>query len=236
MRKFLILFGFICFGFLAFALAYQMFIWQPERRETVELAKAVPAAYDGWEIADHPLAESEEMQDRVSDILNFTDAIFRSYKQGDTDISVYIAYWEPRKMPVRLVQAHTPDICWVRNGWTVTDSEYSVSLECNGVPLMPAEFRVMTKDPALQYVYYWHVIGNEIYVNRIVGTWDRLDPLKSLFRLGLNQQREQFFIRVASNKPFDEIWDLPIMQDIMTDLADLTLVAPTQGEPDNTNA
>lgn len=231
MRKFLIIIGFICFGFLASALAYQAFIWKPERKELVELAKAVPAEFDGWEISDHPLADSEEMQDRVSDILNFTDAIFRTYKQGSTEISVYVAYWEPRKMPVRLVQAHTPDICWVRNGWAVEDSEYSVNLECNAGSLMPAEFRVMTKDPALQYVYYWHVIGNEIYVNRIVGTWDRLDPLKSLFRLGLNQQREQFFVRVASNKPFDEIWDLPIMQEIMADLAELTLMAQAE-EPD----
>jgi len=223
MRKFLVIIGFLCIAFLGAALAYQQMLWSPEQQKNVVLAEAIPASFEGWQVKDLELAESEEMQDRVESILQFTDAIFRTYERDGTEISVYIAYWAPRTMPVRMVQAHTPDICWVRNGWQVADSAYSVELECAGTELKPAEFRVMTKDPALQYVYYWHVIGNEIYVNRIVGTWDRWDPVKSLFRLGLNQQREQFFVRVGSNRPFSEIWGTPIMDEIMGDLAELAL-------------
>src|SRR5690606_8770484 len=130
----------------------------------------------------------EEMQNRVEEILNYTEALFREYSRGDTEFSVYIGYWEPRRMPVRLVQAHTPDICWVRNGWTVAGMEESVRLNCQGQPLRPTESRVMTKGAHTIYVYYWHVVGDNIYVNRIVGTWDRLDPIKSLFRFGLHQQ------------------------------------------------
>lgn len=228
MRKILITIGFICITFLGTLLAYQQIFWKPERTLQIDLRDAIPSEFDDWSVADLELAESEEMQDRVEDILQFTDAVFRTYTQGDTQISVYIAYWEPRTMPVRMVQAHTPDICWVRNGWEVDGSEYAVALECQGQALKPAEFRIMTKDPALQYVYYWHVIGDEIYVNRIVGTWDRWDPIKSLFRVGFNQQREQFFIRVACNRPFDQVWGTPVMDAIMSDLAELALVSEAE--------
>ncbi len=223
MRKALIVLSFAIALFLGGALLYQTFIWAPEQTLDIDLTKAVPSELPGWEVEDHELADSEEMQDRVEDILNFSEALFRSYTKGKTTISVYIAYWEPRKMPVRQVQAHTPDICWVRNGWQVADSEYSVALNAGELPLKPAEFRVMTKDPVLQYVYYWHTVGDNIYVNRTIGSWDKWDPIKSLFKFGLNQKREQFFIRLSSNRPFNEIWNDPDFQLILSDLAALTL-------------
>ncbi|MGE9293099.1 MAG: exosortase C-terminal domain/associated protein EpsI [Puniceicoccales bacterium] len=223
MRKALIIICAVVALFLGGALLYQQVIWAPAQTEDVDLSTAVPSELPGWTIEDHELADSEEMQDRVEEILQFTQALFRSYRKGDTEIAVYIAYWEPRTMPVRMVQAHTPDICWVRNGWEVEDSEFSVQLDAEGMPLKPAEFRIMTKDPALQYVYYWHTVGDRIYVNRIVGTWDRWDPIKSLFKFGLNQRREQFFIRLSSNHPFEEIWDNPDFQLILKDLAKLAI-------------
>lgn len=224
MRKALICLSTLVALFIGGALIYQTLLWEPEQNMDIELSEAVPQELPGWEIEDHELAESEEMQDRVEDILNFSKALFRSYSKDDTEIAVYIAYWEPRKMPVRMVQAHTPDICWVRNGWEVADSEYSVALSADGIPLKPAEFRVMTRDPApLQYVYYWHTVGDRIYVNRTIGSWDRWDPIKSLFKFGLKQRREQFFIRLSSNRPFSEIWNDPDFQIILKDLADLAI-------------
>lgn len=226
MRKALVIFALTVALFLGTALAYQLLLWEPEQRKTAPLAEALPAELPGWTTQDLRLADSEEMEARVEGILNFSEAIFRTYSKAGIDLAVYVAYWEPRKMPVRLVQAHTPDICWVRAGWEVEDSRYSVPLTAMGVPLKPAEYRVMTKDPALQYVYYWHVVGDEIYINRSIGVWDRWDPIKSLFRFGLNQQQEQFFIRVSSNRPLDEIWQDPDVQSVMHNLAELALAKP----------
>mgnify|MGYP002622645320 CR=1 FL=1 len=231
MRKAFVFLSLIVALFLGIALAYQIFLWEPEQRKTVALTEAIPAEMPGWKVQDVPLADSEEMEARVEGILNFSEALFRTYTKPGTELAVYVAYWEPRKMPVRLVQAHTPDICWVRAGWEVEDSRYSVPLSAMGVPLKPAEYRVMTKDPALQYVYYWHVVGDEIYINRSIGVWDRWDPIKSLFRFGLNQQQEQFFVRVSSNRPVDEIWDDPDVQKIMRDLAELALAKPEAALP-----
>lgn len=211
--------------------AYNHFFFQPEQTLEGSLNDKIPSELPGWEIRDLPLAESEEMQNRVEGILNYTEALFREYRRGDTEFSVYIGYWEPRRMPIRLVQAHTPDICWVRNGWEVEDMEESVRLTCQGMPLMPTESRVMGRDAFTIYVYYWHVVGEDIYVNRIIGTWDRLDPIKSLFRFGLHQQQEQFFIRISSNRPLSEIWDDPDIQTIVAGLADLAIGTTEMPDP-----
>lgn len=223
MRKALIVLSAAVILFLGGALLYQQLIWNPGQTLEVDLTKAVPEELPGWKVEDLELADSEEMRDRVEDILNFSQALFRTYTQGDLTVAVYIAYWEPRKMPVRQVQAHTPDICWVRNGWQVAGSEYDVLLNAGTIPLKPAEFRIMTKDPVLQYVYYWHTVGDHIYVNRSIGSWDKWDPIKSLFKFGLNQKREQFFIRLSCNRPFNEVWDNPDFQIILKDLAKLAI-------------
>ena len=95
-----------------------------------------------------------------------------------------------------------------------------------------AEYRRMfvTQNPTRdRHVYYWHVVGETIYTTQAVGEWDRWDPVKSLFRFGLNQQTEQFFIRVSSNRPFDQIWGDPGIQEIMGALSDLTLQRSSDG-------
>ncbi|MGE9294955.1 MAG: exosortase-associated EpsI family protein [Puniceicoccales bacterium] len=192
------------------------------------LEDKILAENECWEVEDQPLAATEGMQEHVEGILNFSEFTYRTYRRGDTEISVYVAYWEPRKMPVRQVQSHTPDICWVRNGWNMLDKEYSVEYEVDGQPLFPAEIRSLDNSTGhTEYVAYWHVLGDQIYVNRTKpGQWDRWDPFKTLMKFGLHQQKEQFFVRINSNRPINEIWGLPIMQEIMRDLAELTLIPP----------
>ncbi|GHC04705.1 exosortase-associated EpsI family protein [Cerasicoccus arenae] len=229
MRKIFLIFGAIIATGSFIALAYTAFFYTPPKTMSGELQQRLLSQYDGWEIEDQPLAETEAMEETVEGILNFSQAVYRTYVRGKTQIGVYVAYWEPKMMPVRLVQSHTPDVCWVRSGWTMIEgeSEYSVPCRLGEQPLYPAEIRTLEKNSHTQYVAYWHVLGDEIYVNRSrAGQWDRWDPIKTLFTYGLHQQREQFFVRINSNQPIDEIWDLPIMQEILTDLAELTLTPP----------
>jgi hypothetical protein len=61
---------------------------------------------------DVPLAQTEELVNTVEGRLRFDDVISRLYTSGSNQVGVYIAYWEPGKVPVRMVGVHTPDTCW----------------------------------------------------------------------------------------------------------------------------
>ncbi|WP_309396749.1 exosortase-associated EpsI family protein [Cerasicoccus maritimus] len=233
MRKIFFILGVVIITCCILALGYTTLIYSPPKTMTGDLKEQIVSEYDGWKIEDRPLAETEAMEETVEGILNFSQAVYRTYERGSTRISVYVAYWEPKMMPVRLVQSHTPDVCWVRSGWTLIPEESGFSVPCSveGEELFNAERRTLEKDNHTEYVAYWHVLGDQLYVNRTKpGQWDRWDPIKTLFTYGLHQQREQFFIRINSNKPIDEIWDLPLMQDILKELAELTLTPPAAPE------
>lgn len=224
MKKAFLLFGLVIALASGLALAYTAMFYSPAKTMSGQLEDRLPGAFDGWTVTDRELAESEEMQEHVEKILNFSQALFRSYERAGTTISVYVAYWEPKMMPVRQVQSHTPDVCWVRSGWEMVDQDFSVSCQIDETKLFPYEGRALKKNGHTEYVAYWHVLGDHIYVNRTKpGQWDRWDPIKTLFKYGLHQQREQFFVRISSNRPIKEIWDLPLMQEILRDLAEISL-------------
>lgn len=209
----------------------QEFFFSPERTLTEPLAEIITADLPGWKSEDLELASSQEMQERTEEILNFEEALYRKYQKGSREIGVYIAYWKPKQMPVRQVQSHTPDVCWVRNGWDLQDRADDIAFTSNGRELFPAEYRSFTwRDGGnLTHVYYWHTVGDTLYVNRTeAGEFDRLDPIKTVFKYGLDQMQEQFFVRISSNQPFGNIFESdPGMRQLMQELADLTLAAPT---------
>lgn len=226
MRKFLVIFTSLVVLCLAAAIVYTAVIYQPDEQLQGKLEDILLDELPGWEVKDMDLAESEEMQERVAQILNYTQAIYRTYRRGSTEVGVYVGYWAPKTMPVRQVNAHTPDVCWVLNGWSVEDRQFAVAYEAQGDSLRPAEVRQMEKQNHTLYVAYWHVIGDRTYVNRSVNIWNRMQPIQSLFRYGLHQQEAQFFIRISSNRPLDEIWDDAGFQQIIEPLKAMALQLP----------
>ncbi|MGF1452978.1 MAG: exosortase-associated EpsI family protein [Opitutales bacterium] len=244
LRKIVIAFGLLTTALVAAAVVHQSFFYKPPRTFTEKLEDIIPREVGSWRSTDKDLAATPEQQRNVDEILQYTDAMVREYRRGALSFEVYVAYWAPKTMPVRLVQAHTPDICWVRGGgWSVDRDamQSGVALEAEGSPLKLAEYRrmVVSRNQAVdRHVYYWHVIGDQIYTTKSIGTWDRWDPVKSLFRFGLNQQTEQFFIRVSSPVPFERLWEDPGVQEVMASLADLALAksvdAPVGAKPEET--
>jgi len=232
MRKFFLIFGVILAFGSFLALGYTEMFYSPTIRFNGDLKTAIPDKFDGWEVEDRDLAETEAQAEQAAGILDLTQFVNRVYSRGSTNITVYVAYWLPKTKAVRHVQSHTPDVCWVRNGWELNadESKFSVSCQVDGQPLFPAEMRTLTANETItQHTAYWHVVGDEIYINRSeAGQWDRWDPIKTLLKYGLHQQKEQFFVRINSNRPIEEIWDLPLMQEILRDLADITLAPPEQ--------
>jgi hypothetical protein len=191
------------------------------------LRLTLPLELSGWISSDLPIAETEEMKTAVEDILQFDDHFSRAYRTGNTEITLYIAYWGPDRMPPRMVGRHTPDRCWIANGWNCESRERAVSLAGTRWPLKPAETGTYAfKQQARLHVAFWHLVGGEVYAYGPTQTdMIAVAPLKDLLTFGLNQRKEQYFIRLASTVPLDQIWHEPGFRQLLAALEQLGIRA-----------
>ncbi|MEX2381675.1 MAG: exosortase-associated EpsI family protein [Opitutales bacterium] len=211
---------------LLFAVIIQLYslMVRPDITKEGKLEDLISTHLPGWRMEELPLGETEEVQNAVENQLRFDDVVSRVYQNGDTQVGVYIAYWEPGKMPVRLVGVHTPDTCWVQNGWTCTARESNLPKSVGGEELKPAEYGIYETDMHLQHVLFWHIVGSRIHTYEQQGMHSLTAAWQDIFRYGLNQRQEQYFIRISSNRPFDEFWDNDGFRQLMEDVAGLGLM------------
>jgi hypothetical protein len=184
----------------------------------VKLADILPPAPEGWTVKTREIASTPEMKEAVGELLNYDDGVFVDYTSGVYRISVYIAYWSPGKMSHRLVAVHTPDVCWVGNGWKKEKSEIVVGLSANGRPLPPAEGRLFSARGNPEYVWFWHVVGSHVksYATGFAPPW--YAAITDILEKGINQREEQFFIRLSSSIPLDSLSLQPALQLILAKL------------------
>ncbi len=187
------------------------------------LSDIVPKQLNGWKITDQDMAESPESSERISDFLNFDDALFRIFKNGDTFVGLYIAYWLPGKASYRWAGAHTPDTCWVQNGWTRQDRKYRIPFQNEETLFQPAEFGIYEKDGSAQNVYFWHLVGGEAFGYEQEGGHNIFAALLDIKKHGLNLRDEQFFIRLSSNKKLDELKKIEGYKQILDSLHEIGL-------------
>lgn len=210
--------------FAAAAIQVYSLLIQPEVTKEGELEELVSKSLPGWSVEKLALGQTEEVVNAVESQLRFDDVISRIYRNGDTQVGVYIAYWKPGKMPVRLVGVHTPDTCWIQNGWTCTKRESNIERAIVGENLKPAEYGIYETEHHLQHVLFWHLVGSRVHTYEQQGMHSLTAAWEDIFRYGLNQRQEQFFIRISSNRPFDEFWNDRGFRELMQDIADLGLV------------
>lgn len=174
----------------------------PAPRFTGSLRELLPPPPPGWTMKEKPIANSPEMQEAVGEILNFDDGVLVDYtNSGGERLSVYIAHWTPGKMSHRLVATHTPDVCWVGSGWKKAEARPLDSFQIGEVTVPTGENRIFTADGTPEYVWFWHLVGDQSksYGTGSAPPWHA--AITDLFRKGLNQREEQFFIRISSNSP-----------------------------------
>jgi hypothetical protein len=185
------------------------------------LAVTIPQELAGWTVTEVPIAETEEMKNVVESMLVYDDHVVRLYQRGSASVMVYIAYWSPGKMPYRMVGAHSPDTCWVLNGWTRHDRAQWTQCP-DGSPIQqPIEWGTYSMSGNLQHVMFWHIVGGETYSFPQHGAHNHFALFNDFKRFGLNQRREQFFVRISSNRPFAEIWNDRDFQTILRPIAQL---------------
>lgn len=200
----------------------------PSDHEPPDLARLIPENLPGWTMKPLPLAETEEATNDVASILQFDRYVSRSYTRGAAIVTIYVAYWRADKVPPRMVGVHTPDTCWIINGWKCTQRERAIPLRlADGTPLKPVEFGTYAIAGNNQHVYFWHLVGGRphSYVQEGSPSLTTMRAQLTDLRFGLRQKQEQYFVRVASNQPWLEVWQNPGIQALFRSLADLTLAA-----------
>jgi hypothetical protein len=169
------------------------------------------------------LGETEETKNAVANILQFDDYFSRSYRSGSIEVTLYIAYWKPDKVPPRAVGVHTPDTCWVQNGWTRLSRAHAVPLADLESALKPAEFGTYSLRGHKQHVYFWHLVGGKPYSYNQEGLHSLTAGLSDMANFGLKQRQEQLFIRLAANVPFADLAKNPGYQQLLSTLGKLGL-------------
>jgi hypothetical protein len=123
-------------------------------------------------------------------------------------------------MDTRLVASHTPDRCWVENGWNCLDMRHGDTLNFGGLVVEPAEFRVFDIEGHKSVVYYWLVVNGQIYTfgNRLNTYPDPIAFVRDFFREMRRGRPEQYFVRISSTLPDDRLLDEPLMREIVKSL------------------
>lgn len=205
MKKLLLIFGTIALALALGLRGYFAVVPPPEPTLEEPLTQIFPDKLPGWRVEDMDVANTEEASNRVSNFLNFDDALVRSYTKGDTFIRLYIAYWKPGTASYRWAGVHTPDTCWVKNGWSCDEREYSIPFSHNSQAFEPAEYGIYSINGHTEVVYFWHLVGGRSYSYKqhsLHNIWGALTDIRDH---GLKLREEQFFIRFSSNKTLDEL-------------------------------
>ncbi len=223
MKKFIFICGTLLLILAIGLRAYFAFVPPPEATLEQPLAEIFPAELNGWKIQDQDMAASPESSNRISEFLNFDDALFRTYEKNSIFIGLYVAYWKPGTASYRWAGAHTPDTCWIVNGWTCSERQYAVPFTYKNTEFQPAEFGVYEKDGSAQSVYFWHLVGGKVMTYDQKGTPQIFGALVDIQKHGLNLRQEQFFIRLSSNRDFETLRKQPAFSQILNGLSTLGL-------------
>jgi exosortase/archaeosortase family protein len=185
-----------------------------------DLAALLPEPQPGW------TARTTPDLDAYSGSLHTHDLVERVYSAGpgldSAHLTLYLAYWRPEQAPVSLVDAHTPDACWPGTGWEAEPVPVSrAALGIAGRRLAPAECRLFAHNSFETRVWFWHLYGGRPIV--FVDPYSAPRLLALAWRYGFGPPEDQLFVRVSSNRPWQEVASQPILRQFLENLRPLGL-------------
>ena len=183
-----------------------------DRRAAPDLLAMLPASADGWQV------ETTGGLYRFAGTLRTDHLAQRTYLRRDAagaeQVTLYLAYWPEGQASVGLVGSHTPEACWPGSGWVALEAaDPRTSLAIGGRTLPVAEHRSFTSGGYPQQVWYW-----QFYDGRPIDVGDtRSVPalLRIALHYGFRKGGRQAFVRVSSNRPWDEIAREPFVSEFI---------------------
>jgi hypothetical protein len=174
----------------------------------------------GWQVAPvkdlyrfSGVLQTEQLAERT---------YFRANGQQPTQVNIYVAHWPAGAAPVSLVASHTPDACWPGAGWAqVPTPDRQVALPLGGQTLPVAEHRVFAYGGSPQHVWFWHVYNGRVISYRDPYSIPALVQIALAY--GFRREGAQTFVRLSSNRPWEELQHEPLLQEIFAQLAPLGL-------------
>lgn len=206
----------------------------PKPREP-HLALAIPATVEGWSAREVPLGPTEFIANEVEKVLNYDEVLNREFFRGGEKFGLYVAYWGAGKMPTRFVASHTPDRCWTENGMRCVEMKFKFTETFEGAALQPGEWRRFeaAAGGAETYVLYWHLVEGRIY--DYGGRFNAVPSptlwIKDAVQQALLGSREQYFIRITSAEPLENLRNDPGFSEILRGLKRLGLAAASRTSP-----
>lgn len=185
---------------------------------------------DHWAWWDLPIYESEELVSVAEKTLNTSNYVYRAYAKDDLFVTVWGAYWPQDSSDVLSVHQHIPDNCWVLSGWEMVEAVDGYDLGLNGsINLFEGQYRVMKQSDETMHVLYWHLVNGVPFSSG--GGYNVPVLIADLVsQLGFNSRGEQFFLRLAANRPFEELILDPEFQAIAISLAENGLEKPIENQ------
>ncbi|HEY9154419.1 MAG TPA: exosortase/archaeosortase family protein, partial [Opitutaceae bacterium] len=180
-----------------------------------DVASLIPAEAPGWTVSTREdlYQFSSELRTRFLAERSFT----RTASGIEQQVTIYIAFWPAGQVPVSLVESHTPDACWPGGGWTEdTKRHRTLALKTETHALPPCEFRSFVLQDYPQNVWYWHLFDGRVI--EPTGANSPRQLLSLAWHYGFRKDGDQYFVRVSSNLPWEQIADEPLMHDALNHL------------------
>ncbi|HEY5078753.1 MAG TPA: exosortase/archaeosortase family protein [Opitutaceae bacterium] len=177
-----------------------------------DLLASLPAAAPGWTV------ETNADVNRFAAVLRTHYLAQRTYLRatpaGREQITLYLAYWPPGDASIGFVGSHTPDACWPGAGWMAARvADPMAAIGVAGRPLPPAQHRLFSNNGYPQNVWYWQLDDGRVVD---VGSTRSVGALLGIaLRFGFRKGGAQMFIRISSNRAWDEISGEPLIADFL---------------------
>ena len=196
-----------------------------------DLLRVLPDRAGAWQGEDAPLGANESVSEAAQRVLNFDDYVYRIYSKSGLSFGMYVAYWAPGRMPMHKVASHTPDRCWTENGMRCEEMRFAVPVTVAGTSFKPAEWRRFTSPGSTgssQYVLYWHLVGDQLYDygERFNASPHPVKWLRDSLAYAVKGSQKQYFIRLTSDAPLDDLLADRELEVLWRALADLGLGIP----------
>lgn len=191
-----------------------------------DLAALLPRNLAGWQATDLPLGATEGEDADVRRTLGFDAVCYREYTSSGRRLAVFVAHWGRHRLSPTVVGVHVPDICWTCAGWTCERARALWTLPGADATVWPAHYRQFSAEGrAPRHVVFWHLLGGRPFYGdtSLDGSRSVREYARGALLHLAGRDPEQLFVRVDSDRPFEELAGDPGFRALLASLAHLGL-------------